>query len=165
MPDIKLSDDDSPVERPLVADLILFYAFDQPDYFTMVARRDLVRLALDRNSLHAIAINNLRRIIPPPELHEVFPGAFMLTCGGNFEATTLLLDEVWQQLSAIVPGDLVVAVPARDLVIITGSDNHGGLAFVRSKVSNILETADHTLTRHFLVKNENGWRLYEGFAA
>jgi hypothetical protein len=64
VPDIKLSCDDSPVEQPFVADLILFYAFDQPSYFTMVAHRDLIRLALDEPRLHDIALTNLQRIIP-----------------------------------------------------------------------------------------------------
>ncbi len=136
LPDIKLSDEDSPVEHPLVADLFLFYGFEHPSCFTMVAQRDLGRLVLDKKSLHVIAIANLRRTIPQPELHQVFPGVFMLTCGGNFEATTLLLDEVWQQVSTMVAGGLVVAVPARDIVIFTGTDNHDGLSFMRSKVSD-----------------------------
>jgi uncharacterized protein YtpQ (UPF0354 family) len=165
VPDIELPDDDSPVELPFIADLILFYGFDQPTYFTMVAQRDLVRLALDKQRLHAIALANLRRLMPQPELHEISPGVFMLTCGGNFEATTLLLDEVWHQVSTKVLGGLVVAVPARDIVIFTGADNRDGLAFMRSKVSHVLETCDHTLTRFFLVRYGDKWTVYEGFAA
>lgn len=165
VPDIELSQDDSPVEQLLVADLILFYAFDQPSCFTMVAHRDLTRLTLNEQRLHDIALTNLRRTIPEPELHEVSSGVFMLTCGGNFEATTLLLDEVWQQVSAMVQGDLVVAVPARDVVILTGTENREGLAFMRSKVSQILETGDHALTRYFLVRGGSRWSVYEGFAA
>ena len=165
VPDITLAADDSPVEQPLVADLILFYGFDQPSHFMMVAQRDLARLSLDKQRLHSIAITNLRRTIPQLELHKISSGVFMLTCGGNFEATTLLLDEVWQQVSAMVSNELVVAVPARDIVIFTGADNYDGLAFMRAKVSHFLETGDHTLTRHFLVRNETGWKLYEGFAA
>jgi len=165
VPDIELTHDDSPVEQPFVADLVLFYAFDQPTCFTMVAHRDLTRLSLDKHQLHDIALTNLRRAIPQPELHEVSPGVFMLTCGGNFEATTLLLDEVWEQVAETVQGDLVLSVPSRDVVIFTGTQNRDGLAFMRSKVSQILETGDHTLTRHFLVRCGTRWSLYEGFAA
>lgn len=164
MPDIKLSYNDAPVERPLVADLILFYAFDEPTCFTMVAHRDLARLEVDAKCLHDIAIHNLRRDLPAPEIHQISEGTFMLTCGGNFEATTLLLDEVWQQASDMVAGELVVAVPARDIVLFTGTENLEGLAFMRSKVSRVLETGDHTLTRFFLVKKETGWDVYKGFA-
>ena len=131
----------------------------------MVAHRDLTRLALDKQQLHDIALTNLRRTISEPEVHEISSGVFMLTCGGNFEATTLLLDEVWEQVAATVNGDLVLAVPARDVVIFTGTQNRDGLAFMRSKVSQILETGDHTLTRHFLVRCGTRWSLYEGFGA
>src|SRR5262245_45851977 len=164
VPDIELSHDDSPIEQPFVADLVLFYAFDQPTCFTMVAQRDLTRLALNKHGLHDVALANLRRTIPQPELHEISTRVFMLACGGNFEATTLLLDEIWQQVSRMVQGDLVVAVPARDIVIFTGTENREGLAFMRVKVSQVLETGDHTLTRHFLVRCGTRWGIYEGFA-
>lgn len=164
VPDIKLSHSDSPVKRDLVADLILFYAFDEPTCFTMVAERDLARLDLDAKGLHDIAMINLRRLIHDPEMHQISSGVFMLTCGGNFEATTLLLDEIWQQAAKMVVGKLVVAIPARDVVTFTGTDNREGLAFLRSKVSMILETGDHTLTRNFIVRNGTAWRVYQGFA-
>jgi hypothetical protein len=50
------SEDDSPVERHLVADLSVAYAFDEPKCFVMVARRDLVRLRLDNSSISRRAI-------------------------------------------------------------------------------------------------------------
>jgi hypothetical protein len=60
---------------------------------------------------------------------------------------------------------LIVAVPSRDVVIFTGGQNRDGLAFMRAKVSRILEVGDHPLTRHFLVRPGNQWDVYEGFAA
>ena len=164
VPDIVLSHCDSPVDEQLVADLLVAYAFDQPTVFTMVANRDLERLDLDMRQLREIALTNLRRMIPLPELKEVYAGVGLITCGGDFEATTLLLDEVWKQIAGMVEGDLTVAVPARDVVLFTGSTNHDGLAFMRSKVSEILETGDHILTRHFLVRREGEWSIYTGFA-
>jgi uncharacterized protein YtpQ (UPF0354 family) len=157
VPNIELSQDDSPVERPLVADLLVWYAFDEPTCFTMVAHRHLARLGLDKERLHEIALSNLRRLIPETEVYELSNGVSALICGGNFEATTLLLDEVWGQMSPRVQGDLVMAVPARDVVIFTGSNNREGLAHMRSKVSEVLETGDHILTRHFLVRRGNAW--------
>lgn len=163
VPDLVLSPEDSPVQRSFVADLILSYAFDQPTCFTMVAERDLTQLGLDEQGVHDIALVNLRRTISPPQAHQVSEGVFMLTCGGDMEATILLLDEVWQQTEGMVLGELVVAVPARDVVFFTGTENREGLAFMRSKVSEILEVGDHTLTRSFLVRNGSAWVVYEGF--
>lgn len=164
VPDVELSFDDSPVDRELVGDLVIFYAFDQPTCFTMVAYRDIDRLALTERQLHDLALVNLRQTIPQLQLHEVSPGVFMLTCGGDFEATTLLLDEVWEQVAGMICGDLVVAVPSRDVVMFAGSENREGMAFMRSKVSQILEMGDRVLTRSFLVRRESWWDLYEGFS-
>src|SRR2546423_500158 len=58
-PDVAFSEDESPVERHLVANLSVEYAFDQPKCFVMVARRDLIRLGLDERSIHRVAIANL----------------------------------------------------------------------------------------------------------
>ncbi len=162
--DFELSEDDSPVEAPFVADLIILYGFDEPAYFTIVNLREFRRLGLDHDSIHRHALENLRRLIPAPEVSQVFEGVYMLTCGGNFESATLLLDEIWEQTQQMVENDLIVAVPARDIVLFTGSENIDGLAFIRSKVSIILETGDHILTRHFLRRNGNQWQKYTGHA-
>lgn len=165
VPDIELSDNDSPVEQRLVADLIVWYAFDEPTCFTILTQRDLARLKVDLKGLNDIALSNLRRIIPETQVHRLSNDVFVLTCGGNFEATTLLLDEVWEQMSAKVQGDLVVAVPARDILVFAGSNNREGLAHMRSKVSEILETGDHLLTRSFLMRRGKSWVVYKGFAS
>lgn len=159
------SHDELPVERTLYADLVLWYAFEEDLCFKILAQRDLRRLALDKQLLHDIALKNLRRTIPPPDLQEISTGVFLVTCGGNFEATTLLLEEVWERASTMVQGDLVVAVPASDIVILTGTENREGLAFMRSKASDILETGRHVLTQSFLVRHGTRWSPYEGFCS
>jgi uncharacterized protein YtpQ (UPF0354 family) len=167
------SQDDSPVERPFVADLSVAYAFDQAKCFVMVARRDLARLRLDERSIHGIALANLaermRRL--EPEFRELSNGVFVLAGAGDFTASVLLLDDVWRQATErvrdglLVRGPLVASVPARDMVAFTCAENRQGLAFMRSRVSQVLEEGDHTLTRHFLVRRDGSWSKYEGFAS
>lgn len=48
--DIKLTRADSPVEKQLVGDLILFYAFDKGDHFQIISNSDLAELELKRKS-------------------------------------------------------------------------------------------------------------------
>src|SRR5262249_32022125 len=154
-----LTGDNSPVERHLVADLSVAYAFDQPKCFVMVARRDLTRLGLDERSIHGIALANLAQRVKGLDLEfqELTNGVFILAGAGDFTASVLLLDEVWRQAverlheGLLVRGPLVAAVPARDMVAFTRADNRQALAFMGSRVSEILEGGGHTLTRHFLV--------------
>jgi uncharacterized protein YtpQ (UPF0354 family) len=165
--DIVLSGKDSPVERRLVADLWIAYAFDQPTCFKMAAKRDLQRLGLDECSVHEVALANLRDKVQSlkPEFLELSNGVFKISCGGNYEATMLLLDNVWVQAAQIMErGTLVVSVPSRDMVAFTSSENHAGLAFLRSKAAEILEHDSHPLTRHFLVREDKNWVVYKGYA-
>jgi uncharacterized protein YtpQ (UPF0354 family) len=164
--------DETPIERHLAADLSIAYAFDQPKCFVMVTRRDLVRLHLEEQSVHGIAVRNLGERVQrlEPEFQELSNGVFVLAGAGDFTAATLLLDDVWQQAAdrvreaLLVRGALVAAVPARDMLAFTCAENRQGLAFMRSRVSEVLEEGDHTLTRHFLVRRDGIWSRYEGHA-
>ena len=88
----------------------------------------------------------------------------MLTCGGNFEAVCLLLGEVWEQAASMVLGDLVVGIPAKDIVVFTGAEQREQLARMRTSVSSMLEKSTQPLTRHFLTRRGSEWVKYEGFA-
>jgi uncharacterized protein YtpQ (UPF0354 family) len=99
-----------------------------------------------------------------PDFLELENGVYLIRSGGDFEATLLLFDHVWQQAARMIRGELVVSVPARDSVAFTGSEDRAGLGYMRSEASRIIEHGDHTLTRHFLNKGVNGWVKYEGYA-
>ena len=163
-PDLVLSGDNTPVEQKLVADLSIAYAFDLPQCFRMVAQRDLVRLGLNQQSIHSLALTNLQERVADADILELDDNIFTLSCGRNNEAAMIVLDPVWTQAVSMVQGDLVVAVPSRDIVMFTGAENRDGLRIMRSRVSQLLEQGDHTLTRHFLIRAERNWRRYEGFA-
>jgi uncharacterized protein YtpQ (UPF0354 family) len=145
----------------LVGELVVMYAFDLPDCFQFVAQRDCERLGLSGTDLLPLAIANLRRRLPPVQRLGC-PPTFGFLAGGNLEASLLLLDEVWDELAPLVPGELVAAVPARDVVVVTGSDSSEGLAIVRSSVERVWVGGDHLLTKQLLVWRDRRWQLLEG---
>jgi uncharacterized protein YtpQ (UPF0354 family) len=55
----------------------------------------------------------------------------MITAGGDYEASLLLFDDIWSGGQIKVEGDIVVAVPAKNVLLITGSQNRKGLAAAR----------------------------------
>jgi uncharacterized protein YtpQ (UPF0354 family) len=162
--DIELSGKNAPVERHLVADLFITYAFDLPGSFKIAAKRDLERLGLEESQIHKLALKNLSERLRKlePEFLEVDNKVFWLRTGGDFEATTLLFDHVWRQAAEMVGGTLVVSVPARDRVAFTSGENQEGFAFMRTQASKILERGDHALTRHFIVRSKSSWAVYHG---
>jgi hypothetical protein len=89
----------------------------------------------------------------------------MLTAGGNFEATLLLLPEVWESIRTMVEGNIVAVVPARDLLFIAGDAVPENLAELRRVTSKALENADKPISRRFIRWEEGAWSEYSGFAA
>ena len=88
----------------------------------------------------------------------------MLTAGGNFEATLLLLPHVWDFVTSMVNGRVVAVIPARDLIFFTGEDDTEGLSEMRRQTSRMLEQADKPLSRHVFVWGPNEWEPYKGHA-
>jgi hypothetical protein len=120
-------------------------------------------LGLDPSHLRAVAIENLRRRLPPVRISG-HSGVYMLTLpgeGGFFEASLLLLDEVWDaQLAPHLKGAAVVTMPFRDLVFVTGADDEAGLARVRElEAGTQTQDLEHPLSRQFLVRRQGAWRV------
>ena len=60
-------------------------------------------------------------------------------------------------------GDLVVGVPARDVVIVTGSQSPSGLEKARRAVERVFFAGDqHLLSRELLVRRHGIWQVFDG---
>jgi uncharacterized protein YtpQ (UPF0354 family) len=156
---IELPPDNSPISIPLVAELIVMYALDYPDRFEFITRRHLQENGLNQEELHALALSNLPNRVPKIELHGEFP-RYMITAGGNFEATLLLLDGLWDQLTEHLPGKPMAVVPARDLLFVSGSDYEGASQFLADVASKELEEKRYALSKCILVREGGKWHAY-----
>src|SRR5258705_7967922 len=58
--DIGAGPEDTPVTEPLVADLLVTYAFDLPEMFQMFTTRDMKELGMTVDQVRSAAIANLR---------------------------------------------------------------------------------------------------------
>lgn len=162
-PTTTLAGEHALVQRSVVADLMVFYAFDIGTHYELISQKDLTRLGLTEDALHDTAIENLRALNLQVRANAG-DGMYLLTAGGNSEATLLLLPEVWESVAPMVDGDLVVSVPARDAICFTGDATHENLAGLRRATSYILEQARHPLSRVFLRRIDGEWTEYSGFA-
>lgn len=138
--------------EPLAADLWVVYAQDSPDRFQFLP----ADFEVDLEELRQRALENLRALLPPVEMHGGGP-VFMLTAGGNFEASLLLLDALWDELAGHVEGEPVVAVPSRDVLILTGSASPEGIAQARELVARVTATGSHLVSATLLVRRAGAW--------
>jgi hypothetical protein len=81
---------------------------------------------------------------------------FVFTAGGNLESSLLLLDDLWESQLSLVPGELVVSVPARDCIAFTGSHSAEGVAELRASIDRV-SGGDHVLTRQLFVRRDSSW--------
>jgi uncharacterized protein YtpQ (UPF0354 family) len=111
-------------------ELVVVYVEDQRSNLRYLDSAQLATAGIGRAELRALALENLMRLLPQVELHKG-PLVSMLTAGGNYEASLLLVKDFWGGGKVAVDGEIVVAVPSRDVVLIAGSSNAAGLAHLR----------------------------------
>lgn len=126
-------------------DLVIVYAEDTPTNTNYFSPNNLKDAGIDRKELRALAVSNLRRILPPVETHsgELLS---MLTAGGDYVASLLLIDEIWSDGKLTVDGEIVVAVPSRDVILFTGSRNKAGIKKLQEVASKAVAENAYSLT-------------------
>lgn len=109
--------------------------------------------------LRRMAAENLSAALASIGIHGQ-PPALMLSFDG-LESSALLAHRFWDELAGAVPGDLVVGVPARDVVIFTGSGSRAGLERVRRAVDRVFFAGGpHLLCRDLLVRRQRCWHVW-----
>jgi uncharacterized protein YtpQ (UPF0354 family) len=141
-------------------DLVIVYAQDSPRNIRYLISDNLAELGLKRNELRALAVDNLRNLLPDVELRRG-PLFSMITAGGDYEASLLLFDDLWTGGKLEVDGDVVVAVPSRDLLLFTGSRNRPGLARLREVASKAAREASYSLTDRLFVYRNGKFERFE----
>jgi uncharacterized protein YtpQ (UPF0354 family) len=143
----------------LAGDLYMIYCIDSPKSITSLSKEDFGTLGIDEDRLRTLAMENLRRILPPIERHGTGPW-FLLTAGGDYVASILLLDEVWDELQICVDGDVVAVAPTRDVLLFTGSASAEGIQAIRQKAEELTRTEAHVVSSTLLKRLNNGWTVY-----
>jgi uncharacterized protein YtpQ (UPF0354 family) len=134
------------------------YSFGPPYGERFVTHADLDRLGLDRRQLHRFAAANLQAATERVRLVGQ-PPALMVSFDG-IESSALLDADFWEDLRDTVPGELVVGVPARDVVIVTGSGSRQGMEKARRAVDRVFFAGgNHLLSQDLLVWRRRAWEI------
>jgi uncharacterized protein YtpQ (UPF0354 family) len=144
---------DTPIAEELAGELYVFYGFDLPGAFRLVSRRDCARMQLDAGDLRPLAVRNLTRRRARPQVKQA-PAAAMFVLDGNLESSLQLVDHLWEQIGPQLPGELIAAVPSRDMLAVTGSQVPGGIAaLTRCADAAWQQSTTRLLTRSLLIRH------------
>jgi uncharacterized protein YtpQ (UPF0354 family) len=141
------------------ADLIILYAEDSPKNIHYLTPKNLDDAKIERKDLRQLACQNLKRLIPKIECHGA-NGLYMVTAGGDYEASLLLLDSIWSDGQMKVQGDIVVAIPTRDLLLVTGSQDQEGIAKVKQMVQKAYNEGSYRLTQKLFVYRNGSFQEF-----
>lgn len=151
---------DAPVVRVFSTTLLVNYMIDEPGALVIVRQRD-VELG-KRDDLHTRALDNLRAHVEKRKLRfEPRGGTLQAKLDGQHDASLLLLDELWDSPTRVadLDGDIIAAVPSRNLLVFTGTKTRGGIAELRARIA---ENKDRELSPELFVRRKGAWDPFEG---
>ena len=141
-------------------ELIIAYAEDLPTSIRYLTQDQMAKLDLKPGELRALACENLERLIPPWHIRGG-NGTYMITAGGNYEACLLLIENVWTSPMLKVNGEIVAAVPSRDVLLVTGSNDRDGLQKVKGAIQTIQTKAAYRLTTSLFIYRNGRFEVFK----
>ena len=133
-------------------ELYVFYGVDDGDSIGSLSTSDFEELGMSIEALRELALNNLANTLEieaQADEHLIF-----LTADGNYEASLILLTDIWTKENFPVEGEIVIGVPARDVLVVCGSEDTEGLAKLESVISDIYSGGDHIISdKKFVFRN------------
>ena len=142
------------------SELIVVYAEDSPRNIRYLTRSDLGALNLAVADLRRLSVENLKRLLPEPEIRNL-SGIYQITAGGDYDASLLLLDSLWRPEKIQVNGEIVAAIPARDCLLVTGSADAGGLSKIARVAQEILAQAPYRISSKLFVFRNGAFEAFD----
>ena len=142
------------------SELVVLYAEDTPNNMRYLTDDDVSELGIDRADLRQLSIENLRRLLPDVKMAGD-NGVFLMQAGGDYEASLLLIDSIWGSGQIEVEGEIVIAIPARGILVVTGSRNKAGLKTVRELANKTAAEAAYRLTPQLFVFRSGRFEVFD----
>lgn len=158
---IKLKGKDSPIKKDWLGDLGIIYVADMGHSFQVLLERDLPK-DMRTDDLHQIAVDNLNRDIEF-KLHDTNFGGHMLVAGGNHEAGSICLSGIWVWLSEHFDDNLIVGIPAKDVVIMVPESDTDNISNLKIVVHEMFKDGERLLTKNIFKfdKQTKEWTIVD----
>ena len=140
--------------------LIIAYAEDSKNSSKYLTEDDFKTLSISMDTLRSIALRNFDKIIPNIQ-RQGDNGLFIITAGGDYEASLILLSSIWTKENFPVDGEFIIAIPNRDMLMITGSKNKPGIAKIKEIVADSYKTGNYKVSDHLYKWTGKQFEKYE----
>jgi uncharacterized protein YtpQ (UPF0354 family) len=140
--------------------LIIAYAEDTKNSIRYLTHDDLKTLSIKADSIKMLATRNLDKLLTNIQ-RKGGDGVYMLTAGGDYEASIILLGNILTKESLPVNGDFVIAIPNRDMLLITGSNDKAGISKIKEIAKKSFETGNYQISEYLYKWNGKIFEKYE----
>ena len=144
---IEFTAENQPVFKKIAGDLLCFYGIEKSDNFVLLTKSQIPS-TISMDDLDNIAKENLLSEVQKNlKIHKTDFGGLGFTCGGNHEATLILLPEIWGVLIEKLGENIVFGVPAKDMSIFVNADQIDSLNKLQEMINDIHKDGSRLLSK------------------
>lgn len=160
-PVVILSPENQPVMKPYFGDLHVCYLVDKGSSYEYILNRHMRDDGIALDELHAIGLRNLKGLVAKRDIRvQPYGDVFVFLMGGDFEASVILLDEMWDvRFRKYVTGDYAVAIPARDVLAFCDAQSVAGIIELRKAIDRVWPTEDHLISNKIYLRQHGKWQV------
>lgn len=134
--------------EPYNEDLIIVYAEDREESIHYFNQEEFEKLEISKDTLLEFSVENLNNLLSKIEKVED-NGSFGLIAGGDYEVSLMLMTDIWTKENFDVKGEILIAIPNRDLIFITGTNDKKAIDKLKGIVKESFETGNHSISTSF----------------
>ena len=132
--------------KRIVGDLFQYLCLDSKASIMILDVQAVNRLQRDRKNLENIAIRNVLRLSGPVRFQSG-EEIILVTSGGDYEASLILVREVWKDLSDYLGSDMVFAVPNRDILVVARASSEKAVEVLKSSARRSFSNGSYPVSR------------------
>jgi uncharacterized protein YtpQ (UPF0354 family) len=156
---VVLPPETQPVIHPFSDDLAVSYVLDEGEGLRFVNHGEMASGGVDAEELHRIGVGNLVGVANARGMKvQPYGKIFAILLDGNFEASLIAVDALWDQgLRQLVAGDYAAVVPARDLLAFCDGNDAKGIEELRQMLGRAAGKVDHPLSQRLYFRRGGRW--------
>ena len=147
------------IAKPLFSDLQLSFGIIQPHGLELAKQHHLHDWSVSEFQLQQLATANFSRVVDEKLEIQPLNNLFMFTIDGRFEASLMLTGLVWDRFEAQLGEPVVVAVPARDVVLAARAADPSAMTALRLMATQVYNRSEHRLSRYYYCRQGDGWKV------
>lgn len=141
---------------PLGADLVFELVLDSDVNITTVTNEQIKDWDINAEDAKICAFQNFNKV-STETFDEVSAGLYRSTWEDNYDASRIMLPELLAKHQ--IKGDLVTAIPTRDVLIFTGTEDEAGLVAFADLLREHYDSTRYISFRPYVYTN-NHWDFY-----